>query len=380
MAVVTVPRVNDQPTQPGPAPDSLPADPARPVGQTPVPDSAQLSPDPGTNHGGPQPALGFDAAPSDAAQAGPSFDAAQSDPTLVAAQPDPTLVAAQPGPTPGAPQTGPAAVATPGTAQTGPAADPAPGAAQTGPTTDPTPGAALADPAAAAAQAGPAYGGPPSAAAYQGYPAPPGGAGFPGYPPAPAKGGTNGFAIAALIFGILGGVLLSIIFGIVALVQIRKRGQGGRGLAIAGLVVAGGWALVLASAVTYGIISGATGDGGSGTDSTTAVTRLAPGDCVNDLEESDAIQNLPVVPCTTPHDGEVYAVFDLADGDWPGDAAVQAQAEKRCGDEFDGYTSAPSDGLELFYLHPLQRSWSLDRSVTCIVTDESGPRTGSLRD
>ncbi len=48
--------------------------------------------------------------------------------------------------------------------------------------------------------------------------------------------GTNGFAIASLIcsffFAILG-----IIFGHIALSQIRKTGQGGKGLATAGLII-----------------------------------------------------------------------------------------------------------------------------------------------
>lgn len=63
------------------------------------------------------------------------------------------------------------------------------------------------------------------------------GFGAPGYGP-PGKTGTNGFAIAALVFGIIGGILLAVIFGFIALSQIKKTGQAGRGLAIAGLVLA----------------------------------------------------------------------------------------------------------------------------------------------
>ena len=211
---------------------------------------------------------------------------------------------------------------------------------------------------------------------YQGYPMAPGG---PGYPGPPVATGTNGFAIASLILGILGGVLLSVIFGIIALGQLRKRPQGGRGLAIGGLVASGCWVLIIAAGVTVAIISGAGSDDGNG-DGTVAVTTLDPGDCINDLEETNSVENLPVVPCSAPHDGEVYAVFNLADGPWPGDTAVQQQAETRCNDEFDKYASSPDEKLELFYLHPLKSSWWRDRGVTCIATDPSGPRTGSLRD
>jgi Domain of unknown function (DUF4190) len=57
----------------------------------------------------------------------------------------------------------------------------------------------------------------------------------------PAKTGTNGFAIAALTLGILWicglGSLLAVIFGIVGLKQAKSRGQAGKGLAIAGIVL-----------------------------------------------------------------------------------------------------------------------------------------------
>ncbi len=47
---------------------------------------------------------------------------------------------------------------------------------------------------------------------------------------------TNVFAILALVFGILGG-LLALVFGHIALSQIRRTGESGRGMAIAGLVL-----------------------------------------------------------------------------------------------------------------------------------------------
>jgi hypothetical protein len=67
-----------------------------------------------------------------------------------------------------------------------------------------------------------------------------------GYPPpgyAPRTAGTNGLAVAALVLGILWiywiGSILAVIFGHIALRQIPARNQGGRGLAIAGVVL--GW-------------------------------------------------------------------------------------------------------------------------------------------
>ena len=56
---------------------------------------------------------------------------------------------------------------------------------------------------------------------------------FGGYP---QKAKTNGLAIAALVCGFFCGIL-GIILGIVALNQINKTNEGGKGLAIAGIVI-----------------------------------------------------------------------------------------------------------------------------------------------
>ncbi|MGQ0745092.1 MAG: DUF4190 domain-containing protein [Acidimicrobiales bacterium] len=62
-------------------------------------------------------------------------------------------------------------------------------------------------------------------------------------PPPAASASTNGLAIAAFVcalcfFWVLGiGSLLGVVLGFVALSQIRKRGQRGRGLAVAGIIL-----------------------------------------------------------------------------------------------------------------------------------------------
>jgi len=65
---------------------------------------------------------------------------------------------------------------------------------------------------------------------------------------------TNGLAIASMILGVLVldgvGSVLALIFGIVALRQIRRRGEGGRGMAIAGVVLGSvGVVLVVAAII-----------------------------------------------------------------------------------------------------------------------------------
>ena len=72
--------------------------------------------------------------------------------------------------------------------------------------------------------------------------------------PIPPVAGTDGFAITALVFGIIGFVPLAVVFGVVALRRIRRRGGGGRGLAIAALATAAGWAFLITVGVVLAIV------------------------------------------------------------------------------------------------------------------------------
>ena len=207
-------------------------------------------------------------------------------------------------------------------------------------------------------------------------------------PPPPRQGGTNGFAIASLIFGLLGGILLSVIFGFVALSQIKKRGQGGRGLAIAGISISAVWLLGILALVVVGLVAGGTGGGNDPTTSLADsgdvnVQRLAPGQCLNGLKEGSAIRDLPAVPCAQPHEGEVFAVFDLADGDFPGDDKVAQLAEDGCVDRLKPYASKAADDpdVEIYFLHPTSTSWRLgDQGVACVAMSSTGKVTGSIKD
>jgi Domain of unknown function (DUF4190) len=95
----------------------------------------------------------------------------------------------------------------------------------------------------------PSYPVPPAGYQQQGYPAGPYQVGYgqPGYG-APAR--SNGMAIAAMICGICGFVcgitaVLAVVFGCVSLGQIKQRGDQGRGMAIAGIVLGSVWLLLI---------------------------------------------------------------------------------------------------------------------------------------
>src|SRR5207249_771950 len=103
-----------------------------------------------------------------------------------------------------------------------------------------------------------------------------------GAPPPQQQQGMNGFAIASLIFGVIGGCFLSVIFGVVALNQIKKRGQRGRGLAIAGLVLSAIWVVVVVIGVVVSAGSSGHRDSAGEVDKggSQSVGKLRDGDCV----------------------------------------------------------------------------------------------------
>jgi hypothetical protein len=189
----------------------------------------------------------------------------------------------------------------------------------------------------------------------------------------PAK--TNRLAIASLILGILGGILLSVTFGLVALRQIDRRDEKGRGLALAGLALSGFWVLVV---VAFLVFAPSYPAPVRDPDLNRALQgrSLAPGDCLSGGVGS--VMSMSVVPCTDPHAAEVYTVFTFPDDPYPGDAELVAEVEKRCGRSFAPYLTAATEDLEVRYLRPSSMSWALSRTVTCIAADPSGTRTGSL--
>jgi len=96
------------------------------------------------------------------------------------------------------------------------------------------------------------------------------------------------------------------------------------------------------------------------------------GDCVDDWAlNATEISDVPGVPCADPHDNEVYALFDLADGAWPGDEQVDVDADRGCYDRFEAAIGASYEESILEYLpiYPSQDSWERvnDREVICLA-------------
>ncbi|MFC8872296.1 DUF4190 domain-containing protein [Streptomyces sp. NPDC057148] len=205
---------------------------------------------------------------------------------------------------------------------------------------------------------------------------------YPGRPP------VNGFAIAAFVLGVLCCVpAVGLVLGLVALARIRKRGERGKGFAVAGSVLSSVglvlWTVTLSTGAAAdfwdGFRDAARGEG--------TAYALEKGECFTTPSGSlqGVTYDVDQVPCAREHDGEVFAAFDLPGGAYPGEAEITRVADERCYALQDSYAmdrwALPAD-VDVYYLTPTARSWrGGDREVTCLFgnTDERGTLTGSLR-
>jgi len=228
------------------------------------------------------------------------------------------------------------------------------------------------------------------------------------FEPVPTPG-TNGLAIAALCCGIAGilpvAAVVGIVLGFVALGQLRRRIQNGRGLAIAGIVLGalwlGGWVALLvtlpgdapttsASTVASAAPRPSASTPASSAPSAPSATSASPsqthayideikaGDCFSG-GRTDTPNLVTIIPCTAPHESQAVLRFDLPAGRYPGEKAVVAAAEKGCTDKADPLiTDRAYNELEPSFFYPSDAySWRGDHTVLCLVEASKGTTTGT---
>ncbi|HEY3976603.1 MAG TPA: septum formation family protein [Streptosporangiaceae bacterium] len=201
---------------------------------------------------------------------------------------------------------------------------------------------------------------------------------------AAAGGGTSGWAVTSFILGILAVIPLSVIFGFVALQRIRRLGQRGRGLAIAGLVLSVVWAGVF---VLVGVTSSGTATRQSSTGKIThrgdlGVFALAVGDCFDNPTNTQDIESVTAIPCTQAHNSQVFAKFDLTgdDSNYPAQQDMTRLADGGCNSRTSSIdkTRTTSD-MDIRVLFPEQDAWADgQRTVSCLVVSSSANVTSSL--
>lgn len=118
------------------------------------------------------------------------------------------------------------------------------------------------------------------------------------------------------------------------------------------------------------------------TSSSTDVFSLNVGDCFQDPDTTvDEIREVETVDCEEPHDNEVYAVFDLPDGDFPGADAISEASLDGCLERFEDFVGTPYPESELYatWLFPTESSWGEDdREVVCVLFAQGEQLEGSM--
>jgi hypothetical protein len=180
---------------------------------------------------------------------------------------------------------------------------------------------------------------------------------------------------------------VGLVLGLIALAQIKKKGQSGKGLAIAGSILSSLGLALFVTALATGGFSDAWDEFKKGATEGTAFA-VAKGQCFDAPGESleGLTYDVDQVPCAGEHDGEVFGEFRMTGGSaFPGDSAVSDAADEKCYPLQETYAmdtwALPSD-VDVYYFGPTRQSWRLgDREVTCIFgnTDENATLTGSLR-
>lgn len=184
-------------------------------------------------------------------------------------------------------------------------------------------------------------------------------------------------AVVALVTGVLALVPIAVACAIAALVGIRRTGRRGHGMAIAALFASAAWVIMggavgTVAALTHGFKKPVTIKYHE-----SAVFKLREGDCVSTTNG----QLVTVLPCTTPHQAEVFATFTLPASAWPGTAALRQDASSSCASRLTAYINPQlAISLAQSYVYPNKVAWTAGtRTVICEVRAASGQLTGSVR-
>ncbi|MEX2236709.1 MAG: hypothetical protein WEB00_04120 [Dehalococcoidia bacterium] len=92
------------------------------------------------------------------------------------------------------------------------------------------------------------------------------------------------------------------------------------------------------------------------------VLDLKEGDCIEELPDGDSVSNVDIIDCDD--EGANYQVLNIvtvADGDYPGTAELDVEAQENC------------DPGTLTYLAPSEETWEEedDRAIVCFGEPES---------
>jgi hypothetical protein len=122
---------------------------------------------------------------------------------------------------------------------------------------------------------------------------------------------------------------------------------------------------------------------GPGPGTTQNIFNLDVGDCqVGTFDGARDLSTITTIDCTEAHDTEIYAASTLPNGEFPGNAAIDAQADADCFAAFRNFIGEEYDDsiYDFSWYFPTAGSWAEgDREILCLVYDgQLGQISGSL--
>jgi len=156
-----------------------------------------------------------------------------------------------------------------------------------------------------------------------------------------------------------------------------EAGRHGRGIRMAALFIIAALAIIGGAIGTVGALTHGFHKPVTVKYRESAVFKLRMGDCVN----APNGRLVSVLPCSAPHEAEVFATFTLPDSRWPGTPEVRAEASSGCASRLTAYLNPQlAISLSQSYVFPDSVAWRAGtRTVVCEVRATSGQLTGSVR-
>lgn len=105
------------------------------------------------------------------------------------------------------------------------------------------------------------------------------------------------------------------------------------------------------------------------------VLAINVGDCIQ-LPGAGEVQSVEGVPCTSSHDAQVYAEYDLPGGEFPGQAVLDEQSARGCYDRWQaavGTVYEDDTVLDFTFFNPTAGGWDEgDHEVQCMIVNIDG--------
>jgi hypothetical protein len=201
----------------------------------------------------------------------------------------------------------------------------------------------------------------------------------PGQPPPPPL---SVLSVLSLVFSIVGFVPASFVLAIMALRRIGRRGERGRGLAVASLIVSTVWVVIIGLGILGTVLAKPGPSGNIKKQEAVGVYTLIEGDCFDNPAAGQNLLDVTGLPCSKPHDAQVFAVYKLtgANSAYPGSGQIAKEAQAGCNAR-DGNINQndTTSSMKLGWLYPVQLSWQAGhRTVTCFIINPTKTLTSSV--